>query len=96
MELAKSNGGGGALEAAMQALEQTEHKLKAMEEDFNAKNLELEKLKLEKKKLSEEAACQTLEGCDNNSKLASLEQQVSLLTLLSKQITELPDSLVIK
>ena len=78
------------LAEAMHTLQQTENKLKVVEEDFNTKHEELEKLRLElvERKSSEsrkisEAGCQTASvsaGCDSSSsskQLSILDQQVS-------------------
>ena len=64
-----------ALAQALQSLQATESKLKAMEEDFNSKHEELEKLKKDKE-LSE-AACQTNSDNSSSKPLSLLEQQVS-------------------
>ncbi len=72
-----------ALAEAAKALQQTESKLKAMEEDFNKNNQELEALRNQKaaKPQMSEAVCQTnsqTTGCDNScsKQLSVLEQQV--------------------
>ena len=71
------------LAEAMNTLQQTEKKLKVVEEDFNRKHEELEKLRLELVERKSppqisEAGCQTASsGCDSSSsKQLSLEQQV--------------------
>ena len=69
-----------ALAEAMQTLQKTEKKLKAMETDFTKTHDELEKLRLEvveKRPQISEASCQTAVGCDNSKQLPLLEQQVS-------------------
>ena len=71
-----------ALAEAMRTLQQTEKKLKVMEEDFNKNHNELEKLRLEvvdkrPQKSKSEAGNQTAEGCDSSKQLSMLEKQVS-------------------
>ena len=71
-----------ALAEAMQTLQQTEAKLKAMEAEFNRKEAELEELRQHQGKQvispsrveSNDATCQT---SDSGNKLTMLEQQVS-------------------
>ena len=66
-----------ALAQAMHALQQTEAKLKVMEEDFNRNHEELEKISssssTQRRPQLIEAACQTATG---DSRLSLLEQQV--------------------
>ena len=72
----------------MQALQQTEAKLKAMEEDFNQKNQELERLRCKaddslKSRVMTEVSSQTTSSapdplvCDSSKQISVLEQQVS-------------------
>ena len=69
-----------ALEQAMQALQQTEAKLKVMEEDCNRNQEELDKFKSssqQKPPQAVEVGCQISTGDTISSRQSLLEQQVS-------------------
>ena len=95
-----------ALSDAMQTLQQTEAKLKAMEENFNQNHLELQRLRTQaaasKKKssmaeagtqansISAEPAGEKAGSCDSKQ-LSLLEQQVSFLYKISTHRDCLPE-----